>query len=243
MTGLFRAIADTIAPPDLTCAVCGGERDVLCGFGICRACAKTLRPLNETVCVAPNVEAISAFVYEENAAKLVHDLKYGAKGHAAYALGAFMAARCEDLKRSDFVVVPVSMHPRRYLSRGFNQSVYLAREVSSRLSLPVCSALCKTRNTPHQTGLDAKSRNENLTDSWRVKDRAAERIKGRPVLLIDDVRTTGATIRTCAKALLSAGASRVLALTAAGTQKDAERREAFENEAFFRENNPKQDKS
>ena len=179
MTGLFRTIADTIAPPDLTCAVCGGERDVLRGFGVCRACAKTLRPLNETVCVAPNVEAISAFVYEENAAKLVHDLKYGAKGHAAYVLGAFMAARCEDLKRSDFVVVPVSMHPRRYLSRGFNQSVYLAREVSSRLSLPVCSALCKTRNTPHQTGLDAKSRNENLTDSWRVKDRAAVQIHGQ----------------------------------------------------------------
>ena len=125
MTGLFRAIADTIAPPDLTCAVCGGERDVLRGFGVCRACAKTLRPLNETVCVAPNVEAISAFVYEENAAKLVHDLKYGAKGHAAYVLGAFMAARCEDLKRSDFVVVPVSMHPRRYLSR--NRSILRGR--------------------------------------------------------------------------------------------------------------------
>ena len=102
MTGLFRAIADTIAPPDLTCAVCGGERDVLRGFGVCRACAKTLRPLNETVCVAPNVEAISAFVYEENAAKLVHDLKYGAKGHAAYVLGAFMAARCEDFEAFGF---------------------------------------------------------------------------------------------------------------------------------------------
>ena len=227
MKRLFRAIADTIAPPDLTCAVCGGERDMLRGFGVCRTCEKSLRPFDETVRIAPNVDAVSAFVYEENAAKLVHDLKYGAKGHAAYVLGAFMAKRCEDLRGSDFVVVPVSMHPRRYLSRGFNQSVYLAREVSQRLGLPVCDALCKTRNTPHQTGLDAEHRNENLVDSWRVKERAVKKIKGRPVLLIDDVRTTGATIRACAKALMSGGASHVLALTAAGTRKSGEGREAL----------------
>ena len=114
-----------------------------------------------------------------------------------------------DVLNTSDVVVPVPLHPLRQLSRGFNQAGELARY----LGLPVSQALRRTRNTGSQADLPAASRHANVRGAFAVV-RSAE-IKGRSVVLVDDVSTTGATLEACGRSLLDAGAREVRAITAA----------------------------
>jgi ComF family protein len=107
------------------------------------------------------------------------------------------------------VVVPVPLHPSRLAERGFNQSALLARPVARRLSAPFCPvAVARVRDTPRQAALDRRARLANLSGAFRV--RQPERVRGRDVLLIDDVCTTGATLVACARALREAGVRSVV---------------------------------
>ena len=106
-------------------------------------------------------------------------------------------------------VVPVPLHPWRRLRRGFNQ----ARDLADRLDRPVFNALWRVRATASQMVLTADARQRNIRGAFGVPPWAAP--DGRLVVLIDDVRTTGATLDECAKVLLRAGAREVRALTAA----------------------------
>ena len=94
------------------------------------------------------------------------------------------------------------MHPNRLRQRGFNQSEVLAEGVAKELGLPLTTALVRLRNTEQQSKLEDEVRRNALKDAFRAEDSVA----GRRVLLVDDVYTTGATARECAKALGAAGA-------------------------------------
>ena len=112
------------------------------------------------------------------------------------------------------LAVPVPLHWRRRLDRGFNQAEALARE----LGLPVCRALRRRRRTPPQVELPADARHANVRDAFALAWR--QRIGARPlsgaiVVLVDDVSTTGATLDACALVLKRAGVTQVRALTAA----------------------------
>jgi ComF family protein len=110
--------------------------------------------------------------------------------------------------------VPVPLHWRREIHRGFNQ----ARELARFLDRPLLDTLVRTRHTPAQVALTADRRQANvrgafdLRSRWRVK---RCRLAGSTLLLVDDVSTTGATLEACAAVLKEAGASKVYALTAA----------------------------
>jgi len=115
-------------------------------------------------------------------------------------------------------VVPVPLHPWRRLRRGFNQ----ARDLAERLDRPVADALWRVRATPSQMALPAGARRTNLRGAFVVSPfcvRGAQLygvpIRDRVVVLVDDVRTTGATLEECAKVLLRGGAREVRALTVA----------------------------
>jgi ComF family protein len=111
------------------------------------------------------------------------------------------------------VLVPVPLHPRRQRERGFNQSELLAREIARR-TVPVApGALVRRQDTRPQTGLSAAARRANVKGAFAVRQRA--RVAGRPVVLVDDVFTTGATAQACARALREAGATDVRLLTMA----------------------------
>jgi ComF family protein len=102
-------------------------------------------------------------------------------------------------------VVPVPLHPSRLASRGFNQSALLARRIAAALGaryLPL--ALGRWRDTAQQSTLDREARRANVADAFYV--RQPLRIRGRRILLVDDVRTTGATLDACIRALAGAGA-------------------------------------
>jgi len=105
------------------------------------------------------------------------------------------------------VIVPVPLHPRRLLARGFNQSLELARLVSARHSVPIRQgALGRVRRTTPQMELSRQARVENIRGAFAAKKSMLE---GEAVLLVDDIMTTGATLEECARAMLDAGAARV----------------------------------
>lgn len=112
-------------------------------------------------------------------------------------------------------IIPVPLHPERQKSRGFNQAAVIGRELSRASSLPLDEvSLVRTSHTNrHRAGMDAKGRRETVADAFRVTYPAL--ISGERVLLIDDVFTTGATVSSCAKTLLEAGAAEVFVLTIA----------------------------
>ena len=112
------------------------------------------------------------------------------------------------------LLVPVPLHPSRRRDRGFNQARLLARDLAARRGLDVLAgALVKTLNRPAQAGLRAADRERNVRRAYAVKH--ADRVRGRTLILIDDVTTTGATIRECARVLKEAGAKEVKAITLA----------------------------
>ena len=112
------------------------------------------------------------------------------------------------------VVIPVPLHWRRRLKRGYNQSAALAWELAARLGLP-CKPrwLRRIRDTPHQMGLSRTERQANVRGAFRAG--AWARLRGKVVLLVDDVLTTGTTASEAARALREAGAARVLAVVLA----------------------------
>jgi ComF family protein len=131
---------------------------------------------------------------------------------ASFAAACLAAA--EPLWEGAEFLVPVPLHPSRRRERGFNQARLLARDLGAPRGLEILDGvLVKTRNAPAQAGLRAADRERNVRRTYAVKH--ACRVEGRTLILIDDVTTTGATIRECARVLRKAGASDVRAITLA----------------------------
>ena len=147
--------------------------------------------------------------YEGTLRAIVHALKYDGRLTLARHLGARMRQSGPDvLSGADFVVA-VPLHRSRERARGFNQAYELGRH----LGVPLADALTRTRRTRSQADLPAARRHSNVRGAFEWRRRAA--VKGRTIVLVDDVSTTGATLNACASALLAAGAAEVRALTAA----------------------------
>lgn len=122
--------------------------------------------------------------------------------------------KSEELWKGTEVVVPVPLHPKKKRNRGFNQAEIIARELAKIKGVAlVKDALAKVRVTPAQTSLLAEERRQNVKGAFGLKRR--EKIEGRSVLLVDDVYTTGSTIRECSAVLKAGGAKDVRALTLA----------------------------
>jgi len=120
----------------------------------------------------------------------------------------------QPVNRAD-LIIPVPLHPSRERERGFNQAALLARELArlSHLPLDERSVLRSVHTERHRAGVDSKARRDSVAKAFAV--RRPESIKGRRVLLVDDVFTTGATVSACAAVLKEAGAEEVFVLTIA----------------------------
>lgn len=159
--------------------------------------------------------ARAAGTYSTPLRELIHELKYSRERAAAVALAEILVESLRNAPGAEFseMVVPVPLHPSRLKQRTFNQSALIGRTVARELELPFVQALARTRPTPTQTDLSATARRRNVKDAFAVKNPGA--VKGRQVLLVDDVITSGATASECAKALKAAGAARVYAASVA----------------------------
>jgi ComF family protein len=147
--------------------------------------------------------------YEGALRAIVHALKYDGRPTIARHLAARMRLAGAEVLADADVAVAVPLHRSRERARGFNQ----AREIARHLGLPIADALTRTRRTPSQADLPAARRHANVRGAFEWRRSAA--VKGRIVVLVDDVSTTGATLNACARPLLDAGAIEVRALTAA----------------------------
>jgi len=144
----------------------------------------------------------------------LHGLKYAGEQRLAGPLGAAMARRWAVAGAGGDLLVPVPVHAQRRRERGYDQAELLARSAGQHLGLAVAVALERHRATAAQFRLDRRERAGNVSGAF-VATAAATRVRGRWVVLIDDVVTTGATLAACADVLLAAGAVAVSALTMA----------------------------
>lgn len=152
---------------------------------------------------------------------MIHDFKYHRRVALRETLAALAAEVFEDPRigsESDWLLVPVPLHPRRRRERGYNQAAEIAAALASMRDLPLCDALERRRYTPAQARLVRAERLANLAESitLRPSPRARSAIRGARVLLVDDVFTTGATADACARVLRDGGgAEKVVVVTVA----------------------------
>lgn len=231
MKGLLKAVKDLFFPADFTCDICGRETF---GTNICEDCAKNLEFNDKEVCPVcgrktlrperciecknkpPLFEtAVSSFVYEGGAAELIKRFKSG----AGYLKEYFADNICKRLKSfCEFdCIVYVPLTRRAKLRRGYNQGELLAKAVSARVGKPVIlGAVEKRRDTGEQKNLTHKERVKNLEGCFKVVK--SKEVKGKRVLVVDDILTTGATANEMAKVLLKAGAKKVYLATVASAE-------------------------
>jgi ComF family protein len=143
---------------------------------------------------------------------LIHLYKYGRIRTLSRPLASLLG-RIAPPDQSFDAIVPVPLHWRRQWQRGFNQSELLANGVAKRLGIPSIKALRRVRPTQTQAGLSNAGRRKNVAAAFRIRRRCS--VKGKRILLIDDVMTTGSTAAACALALKRAGATKVVLLTIA----------------------------
>ncbi len=213
-----RRVLDTIFPPK--CVGCGAR-----GAWLCPACLRSVEPLRLPVCAVcrhpvENAAAhacrpagaalltVSAVgVYAGPLRSAIHALKYEGRHAVASALAPLLAERVGPLVVAGDVLVAIPLHPTRQRERGYNQSAVVAAELARLLPLETApTALRRTRATADQVALSGEQRAANVRGAFTAR---VEGVRDRRVWLLDDVYTTGATMRAAALALRTAGAREI----------------------------------
>jgi ComF family protein len=169
----------------------------------------------EAIANPPRFErARAAVAYDGVARRMVQGLKYSDRTDLAPWMAGWMARAGAELLAEADVIVPVPLHRRRFLWRRFNQSAELARMLAGRAGKPFePMAVARVKVTRQQVGLRPREREDNVRGAFRVPAEADIEVRGRRVLVVDDVYTTGATVSAVARALKRGGASAVDVLT------------------------------
>ncbi len=182
----------------------------------CEDCAPDLPFLPETgrkLAEPPReLTAYAPFSYEGRAEQAIWRLKFYGVPAAARHLAPYLAEALPDSAAFD-LIVPIPMTRRREKQRGYNQAALLARFLAEELHIPARPLLKKCRETAQQHTLNARERRTNLSGAYRLPDPAA--VRGKRILLCDDVVTTGSTLREAAGVLYGAGAESVCAAAVA----------------------------
>ena len=224
MSARLRCLGDAllglIYPRRAVCMGCGSRAGFTRDW-LCDACREELASRWVGAGRPPGKRAFDgaayAFHYGGPAGGLVRNLKYRGVGRLSEMMGRAMADAFAAIQPTGAdCLVPVPMHPKRLRERGVNHAVLLAGAAGERLELPVLDALARTRNTRQQARLPAAQRRVNMDGAFAVQ----RDVKGRRVILVDDVCTTGATAVACARALREGGAEAVYLLCFAIAKED-----------------------
>ncbi|MEO9971901.1 MAG: phosphoribosyltransferase family protein [Hyphomonadaceae bacterium] len=198
---------------------------------LCPSCARPhgidLGP--DTVCAAciarPPVwtRAHAALAYDDVSRIPILALKRAGRRDGLKVMANWMAISGAPSLAAADLIMPVPLHYFRLVKRGYNQSGWLASAISATSGVRVDhTALNRVRATPSQAGLSARARHKNVQGAFRVSKRGRKKIDGKTVILVDDVMTTGATLKAASKALLKAGARQVDILVLARVVKPEE---------------------
>ncbi|SMX32485.1 ComF family protein [Maliponia aquimaris] len=236
----MQTLVQLVYPP--RCLGCGGlvETD----FGLCGPCWRETPFISGLACdlcgvplpgqsdraelcddcltiARPWAHGRAALVYRDRGRRMVLALKHGDRHDIARPAARWIARAARDLRRDDLLLVPVPLHVTRHLKRRYNQAALLAEALAAELDCPWCpDALVRPTPTPPLEGHGREARFATL--SGRITPRAGRRdlIAGRPVLIVDDVMTTGATLAAATEACLDAGATEVFVCVLARAAKD-----------------------
>jgi ComF family protein len=166
--------------------------------------------------ISSGFTSLFIFEKEKELQHIIHGLKYDGKFRIGIFLGKLLA---EELNNQfsewkiDFIV-PVPLHHLKRAERGYNQSDFIAKGMHSILNIPVKSKIIKRiRFTETQTNLSLVARKENMRDAFKLKN--SRIVRGKKILLLDDVITTGATISECGRIILESGAAKIYAASIA----------------------------
>ncbi len=219
MTALLDAVISLIYPE--RCLFCRMVLPDQTGRPLCAACDKEFTPAGyfcpycdfrlsaNAYCICrplqPSVHSLFALAYfEQQWRLLLHNLKYYGRRSLGRPLGRWLGYElslqqvpCPDL------VVPIPLHRDREKERGFNQSAIIARYLAMTMAVPFSELLCKHKRTLSQTALSRRDRQENILDAFSLNSPIKS---GSTVLLVDDIYTTGSTMREAAEVLHSHGA-------------------------------------
>ena len=204
-----------------SCAGCGREGDPICAA--CRPSLDARLDLPPGVPLGLPADLPEGLLQLEWCAPFsgvvrdaLHQLKYGGERRLAGPLGDAIGRRWSRAGAGGDLLVPVPVHRDRASQRGYDQAVLLARASGRTLGLPVVEALERWQATVAQFQLDRRARATNVAGAFRpLPTGALDAVRGRWVVLVDDVMTTGATLSACATVLLDSGALAVSAVTVA----------------------------
>ncbi|HLP18175.1 MAG TPA: phosphoribosyltransferase family protein [Bacteroidota bacterium] len=221
---LIEPVGDVLFPP--LCTSCSDRLADSSDRYICVRCRRRLTRVlatDRTMCVlmerftrGGSIGAFTPLYYFEDRGVLqsvIHALKYREMTGIGRVFGQELGALLRTLPQYQTcdLIVPIPLHIQKERERGYNQSDYICRGIADVLHLPVeTRAMRRIKKTRTQTKLSVTERTENVSGAFAVEDKARRRIRGHSVILVDDVVTTGATVQSCAAAMMDAGAHCVL---------------------------------
>ena len=231
---LKEKILNIFFPRDIKCLVCKEELSHNTLYSICDECMDSLPFIRGKICLrcgqplgseanyclrCKNNKSEfkanrSVFVYRGAIRKLIKNLKYDNMKYLAKTFSNFICSEIMNYSVQFDMVVPVPLSDRRRKVRGYNQAYLLCASIKDKLHLNVREdVLIKVKHTPSQAYLSVEDRRKNLEDSFKVTDKSL--VKGKTILVVDDIYTTGSTMNECAKTLRKAGAKEVYCVTLA----------------------------
>jgi ComF family protein len=220
--GICTGCREGCEPGDFLCPSCSDRLQVLEQAAACDLCAMPLA-YEDAPCPfckgrgEPHYDQILRLgTYDEPLKNLIHQMKYQGRWNVAEQLAVRLLAQKRVTKLLDFadVLVPVPLHFVRQLTRGYNQSAVITRFISRKCCKPLAAPLSRVRRTETQTHFASRQKRfKNLKNAFKLID--AKSVRGKRVVVIDDVMTTGATLQTIARALRPAQPASLSALVLA----------------------------
>lgn len=227
MRNILHDLLDFFLPA--VCPLCRSPLNPDSGTGFCAECREDIPPIPAAACrrcalpyptditddhlcatclnekTALFERVIAVGVYDGPLKEAIHRFKYRDQINLDHPLADLLASRSTDLSSVD-LILPVPLHRKRLAQRAYNQSALLAQRLGRSLDRPVAlRRLIRQRNTPPQQGQSARQRKSNLKNAFSLN----APLQGEHVLLVDDVYTTGATVRECCRTLRKSGAGQI----------------------------------
>ena len=221
-TKFFNKILNLIFPEKLKCMLCGEDVKDFDNDPICDDCKReeifNNSQIRCKICDQPFYgegnycenckthqksfdKATSPFIYTGKIRSAILKFKSNNARYLAYPMAKLMAKRLENENMLDFdLIIPVPMSEKSFKKRGYNQALLLANELGKILNKPVIDdLLLKVKETKHQKDLNFLSRQENLSSAFELRDK--QEIKGKSILIVDDILTTCATVNSCSNTM------------------------------------------